>query len=910
MGHTIDARDRLRIACAVLATACGGGGEPSGPPADDVATVVVSPSAATLTSIGATTQLTASARNASGSPVSGKTFTWTSTSGSVATVSASGVVTATGPGSATLRATVSGGSVSGTAQVTVEQAVAALTLAPSSTTLAVGGTLQLTASATDAGGAPIANPGLTWSSSAVAVASVNGSGLVTGVAPGTTTITVMGGGVSAQRSLTVTLPGLTIAKDTTISGTISVEGFSVASGFTVTVNGPLTLHSSRLVSIAGTLSGNCQAFDIVSDTAVTISGTVSNGCGAGLAGKSMRIASTGEFVLDGALIESSGAITLTNNPALGALVRPVALPFANVAGGAGIASALIGNSTIRFAGTGMGSLPAPPGTSGPNGTAGTDGAPVLLVFNGNVAFTGQTVVQGQDGGAGGNGTNAQAANVTVNGGSGGAGGQVLVSVGGTLTYSGTQNFVASGSGGHGGSATATSLPVLGGTQAPSATATAGHGGNPGLPLVQAGGGLFIEQQGALVLIVGNTGNGGDANAQAADGMNATVATAAQLGGNATANAGDGGETPDATLVVPSTPTGFPVLLSGLNAGPVNGGTGGTATAHAGNGGNGSETSRTGAGGGTATANGGDGGSAMLAALGSGGDGGDALFEGGNGGDGWNGCVAPPATSGAGGAGGRGGDANGSAGSAGSGKLGNGIDASLRFSGSSNGGDGGDGAGPGAAGAAGTLNAAGATQYLGITFSAGSAGAPCPPPPPLTPNAAPAGEHYYMQMSSTWGQNQLGVIGPGPRTRFLLSTPTNSPVGTVTITTAGGNPTPPFYVGANPDRIGQWGANFWDLNVASVMEGATFPNIEFFTLCFLNESPAPSPADPIFVVQRDNFGVVWDSDNITGPGGPIADGRAGCHTYPLHLNATHVRWWRNTGATSEVDWITFRKKLTP
>ena len=85
------------------------------------ASVEVSPAAAELAALGATVQLTAEALDANGHAVPSATFSWESSDTSVATVDASGLVTAVANGSATI--TVTAGSVSGTARVTVAQIV-------------------------------------------------------------------------------------------------------------------------------------------------------------------------------------------------------------------------------------------------------------------------------------------------------------------------------------------------------------------------------------------------------------------------------------------------------------------------------------------------------------------------------------------------------------------------------------------------------------------------------------------------------------------------------------------------------------------------------------------------------------------------------------------------------------------
>ena len=84
-----------------------------------VASVEVSPAMAELTAVGATVQLTAEAFDANGHPAVGAEFSWESDDPGIATVDASGLVTAVGIGTATITATV--GSASGTVTVTVEE---------------------------------------------------------------------------------------------------------------------------------------------------------------------------------------------------------------------------------------------------------------------------------------------------------------------------------------------------------------------------------------------------------------------------------------------------------------------------------------------------------------------------------------------------------------------------------------------------------------------------------------------------------------------------------------------------------------------------------------------------------------------------------------------------------------------
>src|SRR5207245_2647053 len=168
-----------------------------------VASVAVTPSPAGV-QVGLTLQLTATPKDANGNPLSGRVITWASDNTSVATVDGNGLVTAVAVGSATITATSEG--KSGTSVVTVTAVpVASVTVTPSPATVQQGSTVQLTATPQDANGNPLSGRVVTWSSDNTAVARVNGSGLVTGVAAGTATIAATSEGQSGTSDVTVTL---------------------------------------------------------------------------------------------------------------------------------------------------------------------------------------------------------------------------------------------------------------------------------------------------------------------------------------------------------------------------------------------------------------------------------------------------------------------------------------------------------------------------------------------------------------------------------------------------------------------------------------------------------------------------------------------------------------------------------
>ena len=149
-----------------------------------VTSVVVSASPSTLT-VGATTQLTVQARDASGAPQA-REVTYSTSAPAVATVSSTGLVTAVGAGSATITATSEG--QSGTVSITV-QAPIPVVVSPATSFVGTGGTQQLTVVLRDPVTGAVLTATPTYSSSSTAIATVNATGLVTMVGPGTATIT-------------------------------------------------------------------------------------------------------------------------------------------------------------------------------------------------------------------------------------------------------------------------------------------------------------------------------------------------------------------------------------------------------------------------------------------------------------------------------------------------------------------------------------------------------------------------------------------------------------------------------------------------------------------------------------------------------------------------------------------------
>src|SRR5205823_8017698 len=95
----------------------------------------------------------------------------------------------------------------GTSTVTVTLVpIASISVSPSAPSVNIGATVQLSATARDAGGNVLTGRAFTWASGNNSIASVNSSGQVTGVAAGSTSITATNGAISGTANVTVTVP--------------------------------------------------------------------------------------------------------------------------------------------------------------------------------------------------------------------------------------------------------------------------------------------------------------------------------------------------------------------------------------------------------------------------------------------------------------------------------------------------------------------------------------------------------------------------------------------------------------------------------------------------------------------------------------------------------------------------------
>jgi uncharacterized protein YjdB len=170
----------------------------SGP---EIASIQITPSSLAMTT-GTAKALSAVVLDASGSPIGGAQLHWTTENPAIATVSDLGLVSAVQPGKTQIAASRSGRSA--VVPVTVSALPAALVrVTPPSSNLFIGSTTQLTGEVLDTGGGLLHGYTIAWSSNTPSVATVSGSGVVTGVALGNVVITARAAGLSGTAVVSV-----------------------------------------------------------------------------------------------------------------------------------------------------------------------------------------------------------------------------------------------------------------------------------------------------------------------------------------------------------------------------------------------------------------------------------------------------------------------------------------------------------------------------------------------------------------------------------------------------------------------------------------------------------------------------------------------------------------------------------
>ncbi len=238
-------------------------GEPLAPtpPDNTVRRVEVAPVGPVQLAGGATSQLSATAFNGAGTPVSGQSFTWVSSVPTVASVNTSGLVTAALIGSTNITASVSGVSSASAAITVVEGTPATLFINTQPSGAAAGASfgVQPAIEVRDAGG------NLTSAATAVTADIASGGGTLSGsttvsASGGVATFTTLGiAGTTGSRTLSFSSTGLatvTSAPFAVTAGapanyTVSLSSTAPVAGAAVTVTAQVVDANGNNVATAG-----------------------------------------------------------------------------------------------------------------------------------------------------------------------------------------------------------------------------------------------------------------------------------------------------------------------------------------------------------------------------------------------------------------------------------------------------------------------------------------------------------------------------------------------------------------------------------------------------------------------------------------------------------------------------------
>ncbi|MEP7383055.1 MAG: Ig-like domain-containing protein, partial [Gemmatimonadota bacterium] len=170
---------------------------------DDVAVARIETTPLTATiSVGETRAVTVRVLDAGGATLTNRPLFWSSQNPAIASVSQDGIVSGIAAGGTQIAVSVGGKSA--IVPVTVNaRPVSLVRVTPSTVSIIAGATTQLAAQALDAGSEVVEGRPVIWATGNAAIATVTSTGLVTGVATGTTNITATIDGVVGSSVLTV-----------------------------------------------------------------------------------------------------------------------------------------------------------------------------------------------------------------------------------------------------------------------------------------------------------------------------------------------------------------------------------------------------------------------------------------------------------------------------------------------------------------------------------------------------------------------------------------------------------------------------------------------------------------------------------------------------------------------------------
>ena len=164
---------------------------------------------------------------------------------------------------------------------TVTQAgpVTTVSITDPSSAVALGGTMQLAASATDASGSVVTGLTAAWTTSNPSVATVNSNGLVSGISVGTATITATISGIAGSTGVTVAPAGATATVQANTGEHFVPAQVDITAGGTVTWQFSTLTHNVTFSgSAAGTPANIPDTFSASVSRSFTTAGTFAYQC--------------------------------------------------------------------------------------------------------------------------------------------------------------------------------------------------------------------------------------------------------------------------------------------------------------------------------------------------------------------------------------------------------------------------------------------------------------------------------------------------------------------------------------------------------------------------------------------------------------------------------------------------------
>jgi uncharacterized protein YjdB len=330
--------------------------------------VEVTPTTASIAA-GTTQQFTATATYSNNTTANvTSSVTWTTSAPAIATIGSLGMATGVSAGTATLTASL--GTVQGTAALTVTAAtLASIDVSPATSTIAVGGTQQYTATGvfTDSSTQDLTTV-VSWTSSATATAAIDAAGLATGAANGTTNITATYQGVTSNTAVlavsgavltgvNVTCTPVTIAAGTTAQCTATAtysdgttQNVTSAATWTTSASAVATVSQLGLVTgvaagaatITAAYQGNSAPATITVSAALMVSIQITPIAPSIALGNTQQFAATGLYS-DNSTQDITAQVTWTS-------ATPAVATISNAAGSEGLATSVTaGTSNITAA---------------------------------------------------------------------------------------------------------------------------------------------------------------------------------------------------------------------------------------------------------------------------------------------------------------------------------------------------------------------------------------------------------------------------------------------------------------------------------------------------------------------------------------------------------------------------------